>query len=113
MTPQETLLVLGMALVTFATRYPILALVSRVDLPPSMLAALKFIPPAVLTAIIMPALFAPNNATMDISFANAYLIAGLFTVIAAWRTKNLLLTLAIGMIAFWGWRALLPLLGTS
>ena len=107
MSTNDLLLVFGMALVTFATRYPILALVSRVDLPPSLLSALKFIPPAVLTAIILPTLLAPTSNTLEISYRNTYLVAGLVTILVAWRTRNLLVTLAIGMLAFWGWRLLL------
>jgi branched-subunit amino acid transport protein len=107
MTTNEILLVVGMALVTIAVRYPVLALVSRATLPPSLLASLKFIPPAVLTAIIVPTLLAPTGGKLDFSLTNDYLIAGLITTIVAWRTKNLLLTLAIGMAVFWSWRLLL------
>jgi branched-subunit amino acid transport protein len=107
MTTTEILLVAGMALVTFAVRYPVLALVSKATLPPSLLAALKFIPPAVLTAIIIPALLAPTGDRVDFSLTNDYLVAGVITTLVAWRTKNLLLTLAVGMVALWGWRLLL------
>lgn len=106
MTIHEIILVTGMALVTLAVRYPVLALVSKVSLPPSLLAALKFIPPAVLTAIILPALLAPTGE-LDFSLTNDYLVAGIITAIVATRTRNLLLTLAIGMAAFWGWRFLM------
>ncbi len=107
MTANEVFLVLGMALVTFAMRYPMLALISKITLPPSLLSALKFIPPAVLTAIIMPALLVPTGDELDFSIANDYLVAGIITAWVAWRTKNLLLTLAVGMIVMWGWRLVL------
>ena len=61
MSSFEMLLVAGMFLVTFGVRYPVLALVSRVTLPPAVLGALKFIPPAVLTAIIVPAVLQPQG----------------------------------------------------
>lgn len=107
MTTNEILLVLGMAIVTFAARYPALALISKITIPPTLLAALKFIPPAVLTAIIVPALLAPTDNRINFSLTNDYLIAGIITTIVAWRSKNLLLTLAIGMAVFWLWRLLL------
>ena len=107
MTANELLMVTGMALVTFAMRYPVLALVSRLTLPTTLLAALKFVPPAVLTAIIVPALLAPAEQRLNFSLTNDYLIAGMVTALVAWRTKNLLLTLAIGMASLWGWRLLL------
>ena len=59
MTLNDIILVLGMTLVTIAMRYPVLALVSKTELPPSLIAAFKFIPPAVLTAIIIPILLEP------------------------------------------------------
>jgi branched-subunit amino acid transport protein len=107
MTFNEIALVAGMALVTFTVRYPVLALVSKLTLPATLMRALKFIPPAVLTAIIVPAILAPTEQGIDFSLTNDYLIAGIVTVLIAWRTKNLLLTLAIGMAALWGWRLLL------
>ena len=101
------LLVAGMMLVTFAVRYPVLALVSKATLPPTLLAALKFIPPALLTAIIVPTLLDPVGEGLNFSLGNDFLVAGIITILVAWRTKNLLLTLAIGMAALWGWRLLL------
>ena len=44
MTAQEALLVAGMAAVTFLVRWPVLALVSRVNLPGPVLDGMKFIP---------------------------------------------------------------------
>ncbi len=107
MTSSEMWLVLGMALATFATRYPMLALVSKIELPAGLRSALKFIPPAVLTAIILPALLAPNGGPLDYGYTNPYWLAGLVCIVVAWRTHNLLLTLALGMLTFWGWRAVL------
>jgi branched-subunit amino acid transport protein len=107
MTTTEVLLVLGMALVTIAVRYPVLALVSKANLPLALLSALKFIPPAVLTALILPALLAPTGNELDFSLGNDYLVAGIITTLVAWRTKNLLLTLGVGMLALWGYRLLL------
>lgn len=97
----EVTLVIGMALVTFGVRYPILALVSRFTLAPSILAALKYIPPAILAAIIVPAILAPKGGGLDISLTNAYLVGGVIAALLAWRTRNLLTTIVLGMILFW------------
>mgnify|MGYP000933655609 CR=1 FL=1 len=103
MSSFEIMLVAGMFLVTFGVRYPVLALVSRVTLPPAVLGALKFIPPAVLTAIIVPAVLQPRGQ-LDMSLGNAYLIAAVAAALISWRTKNLLLTIVLGMAIFLGWR---------
>jgi branched-subunit amino acid transport protein len=105
MSAQEVVLIIGMALVTFGVRYPVLALVSRVTLPGPMLESLHFIPPAVLTAIIVPAMLMPDG-TVEMSLQNAYLIGGLAAGLIAWYSRNLLLTICLGMAIFWSWRLL-------
>jgi branched-subunit amino acid transport protein len=103
----ELLLLLGMFLVTFGVRYPVLAIVSRIQLPEIINQGLKYIPPAVLMAIITPAIFNPEGKGFVLSLSNAPLFAGLIATLVAWRTKNVLLTIIIGMAAFWLWRWLL------
>lgn len=108
MNAWEWTMVLGMAAVTFGVRYPVLALVSRVNLPAPALNALRYVPPAVLAAIITPAVFMPDGARIDLSPNNAYLVAGVVAVLASLWKKNLLLTLGAGMLAFLLWRLLMP-----
>lgn len=99
----EALLILGMALVTFAVRYPVLVLVGKLPLPDPVLRALRYVPPAVLTAIIVPAVVMPAG-TLDLSLSNSALIAAVIAVLVSWRTRNLLLTIVLGMLALWGVR---------
>jgi branched-subunit amino acid transport protein len=100
----ELLLITGMALVTFAIRYPMMVLVNRITLPPPLIQALRFVPVAVLTAIIFPSVLMPQG-TITLGLNNAYLWGALATVIIAWRTRNLLLTIVLGMAFFLVWRA--------
>lgn len=104
----EAALIIGMAAVTFAVRYPVLAVVGRVPLPNRVFRALRYVPAAVLTAIVVPAALMPEGA-LDLAPGNAYLVASLLAVLVAWRTKNLLLTIVSGMLFFLLWRALFPL----
>jgi branched-subunit amino acid transport protein len=99
----EALMVAGMMAVTFGVRYPVLALVSRLTLPPVVLGALKFIPPAVLTAIIIPAVLMPAGR-LEPGLDNGYLVAAVASALIAWRSKNLLLTIVAGMAIFLTWR---------
>lgn len=100
----EVLLIAGMGAVTMATRIPLLMLLSRRNLPPALESALKYVPPAVLSAIILPIVFMPSGE-LDLSTGNASLVASLVAVIVAWRTRNLLLTIILGMAALLIWRA--------
>lgn len=103
MTCFELKLVAGMACVTFLCRYPMLALVTRINLPPVVLAALQFVPIAVLTAIIVPAILAPAGA-LALSLQNSYLVAAVVAVLVARRRQSLLLTIAAGMGTWWFWQ---------
>ena len=107
MTQRELILIVGMALVTFAMRYPVLVLVKRIPLPTPVLNAMRYIPPAVLTAIIMPAILMPDGKTLDLHVQNSHLIAGIVAALVAWRSKNLLLTIGLGMATLWLWRWLM------
>ena len=113
----EFLLILGMALVTFGVRYPVLAFLGRVTLPPLVQRGLTFVPPVVLAAIIAPVLLMPDGATLDLGLDNAYLVAGVATVGVAWwsgriapmrwRGQSLLITIVLGMAVFLAWRWLI------
>jgi branched-subunit amino acid transport protein len=95
----DVLLIAGMALVTFLARYPVLVLVGRMPLSPAVFAALRYVPAAVLTAIIVPAMLMPAG-TLDASPANDHAVAGLASALIAWKTGNLLLTIVAGMAIF-------------
>lgn len=101
------LAVLAVGVVTFSYRLSFILLAERLRLPGLLRRALRFVPVAVLTAIIVPALVFSQN-TLDLSPGNARLIAGVLAVLVAWRTRNMLLTIAVGMGALWLLQALLP-----
>jgi branched-subunit amino acid transport protein len=101
----EVLIIFGMMVVTFGVRYPVLAVVGRVDLPEPVLRALKYVPVAVLTAIIAPAVLIQEDK-IDLMPDNAYLIGAIVAIIVSWRTKNLLATIVIGMAVFLIWRGI-------
>lgn len=101
----EFVLITGMAAVTIATRIPVLMLLSRRKLPDGIAWALKYVPPAVLAAIILPIVVLPNGQ-LDLNLSNASLVASVVAVLVAWRTRNLLLTIVLGMSIFLIWKAL-------
>lgn len=102
---QEFLLILGMMLVTFAARYPVMVIVGRIQLPDRVFRALRFVPVAVLTAIIVPELFVRDDQ-LSITLGNAYLVGGIVAVFVSWKFRNLLLTIIVGMTTFFLWRAI-------
>lgn len=83
-------------LVTYFTRLSFILLWGKVTIPDLLQRALKYVPPAVLSAIILPELLL-RDAHIDISWTNARLLAGICAMWIAWKTKNSLLTIVIGM----------------
>jgi branched-subunit amino acid transport protein len=99
------LTIIGMGIITFAIRLSLIALMGRVKVPLLVQRALRFVPPAVLSAIIFPELLVRNSA-LDVSFSNARLLAGGLAALVAWHTRNVLLTIGVGMAALWILQAL-------
>lgn len=100
----EALMILGMFAVTFGVRYTVLAFASRAPLPDIIRRSLKFVPGAVLSAIVFPAVLMPQGGAPDLSLSNTYLLAGIAAALVSARTKNLLATILIGMTVFIGLR---------
>jgi branched-subunit amino acid transport protein len=85
-------------LITSGMRFSMIYLLGKFEIPEAARAALRFVPPAVLSAIIFPELFT-HSGNLDLSIGNTRLLAGLIAVIVARLTKNTLLTILAGMIS--------------
>lgn len=97
---QTVYMIAGMFLVTFLVRYILLPLSGRMRLSASIEGTLKYVPPAVLTAIIVPAALMPDGHHVQLSAANPYLLGAICTALIGWFSKNLLITILGGMGAF-------------
>lgn len=101
MSNMETVyLIAGMFLVTFSIRYGLLPLSGRIRFSSGMQRALNYVPPAVLTAIIVPMAIMPGGQTLQVSITNPYLVGTFFTVIIGWFSKNMMVTIVGGMAVF-------------
>ncbi len=85
-------------LITFGMRLSLIYLFGRFQIPETMRRALHYVPPAVLSALIFPALLLPNG-TVDLSLGNTRLLAGLIAILVGWFSKNTLVTIIAGVIA--------------
>ena len=104
----ETLwLVGGMALVTFGIRYLLLPFSGRIQFSSGLKRALGYVPPAVLTAIIVPMTLIPDGQDIQLSMTNPYLIGAVATAVIGRVSKNLLVTIVGGMGIFLVWKWLL------
>ncbi len=95
-----------MGLITFALRVSFIALAGRLEMPPLVQRALRFVPAAVLSAIVVPALVF-REGDLELIFSNEKLLAGLFAGVVAWLTKSIIWTIVAGMVALWTLQAVL------
>ncbi len=85
-------------LITFLIRFSLIYLFGKFKIPETMQKTLRYVPPAVLSAIIFPELFL-HDGTLNLSFENTRLLAGLIAIAVAWFSKNTLITIIAGMVA--------------
>ncbi|UTW08592.1 AzlD domain-containing protein [Pseudomonas benzenivorans] len=96
---QIWMLILGMALVTFAIRYSLFAF-PDLRFPPLVRQGLHYVPTAVLTAIVVPGMLLPDGQHWALRLDNAYMLAGLAAIAIAAITRHLLATIGGGLLVF-------------
>jgi branched-subunit amino acid transport protein len=94
----------GMAAVTFTIRYALFGLGSRLRFPPRLRQALRHVPVAVLTAIVVPMVLLPDGKHWDLSWRNPWLAGALASAGLALGTRRLLAAIAGGMAVYLLWR---------
>lgn len=92
-------------LLTFLIRLSFIAIFDKIEPPRTLRRALRFVPIAVLTAIIGPEIFIRDSGFITDPL-DPKLIGGIIAAIVAYTTKNTIFTIIAGMAVLWG----LPLL---
>lgn len=87
-------IVLG--LITFLTRLSFIAIFDKVEPPRNLRRALRFVPIAVLSAIIAPEILLRGGSLVTDPL-DPKLLAGVLASVTAYITKNTLLTILVGM----------------
>jgi len=94
------LAIAGVSLSTFALRASFILFVDPHRFPHWFRQALKFVPPAVLAAIVAPGLLM-TEGRLDLSLANPRLVAGLVAIAATLRVRNAFAAIATWMATLW------------
>ena len=95
------LVIFAVGAVNYAARLSFIAFFARREMPALLAEALKHVPAAMLTAIVVPAVVFAAPGKLDLGFANPKLIAAVAASIVAWRGRNTLLTIGVGMVVLW------------
>jgi branched-subunit amino acid transport protein len=93
------ILILAAGLVTFAIRLVFILAYERLPIPDWFRRGLRFVPAAVLTAILVPDL-STWNGQLNLTWKNPQLLAGIAAMLVAWRPRNVALTLVVGLAVF-------------
>ncbi len=87
----------GMAFVTYLPRLIPAWVLRDKQLPAFLVAWLRYVPVAVLAALLLPSLLIENNQ-INFSASNLYLWAALPAGWVAWKKKSLFGTVVVGML---------------
>ncbi|MCZ2720450.1 AzlD domain-containing protein [Marinomonas sp. 15G1-11] len=94
-----TFILIGMFIVTFGIRFVLFAKAHKVVMPDFLERALKFVPVAVLTAIITPMIFSTDKIFSAV-VSNEWFVGALSAfIVGVWLQKQLL-TILIGVTVF-------------
>jgi branched-subunit amino acid transport protein len=101
--------VLIVGALNYLSRLSFIALFARRSVPPLLARAFRYVPAAMLTALVVPMIVtAPGS---EWSPALPKIAAALAAGIVAFRTHSQLKTLGTGMLTLWALQALVPRFG--
>lgn len=91
------LTILGMALVTYIPRLLPVWLLSSRPLPQLVVAWLRYVPVAVLAAMLFPAILVQDGQS-DLGLDNLFFWAAFPTLLVAWKTRSFFGAVVVGMV---------------
>ena len=96
--------ILVVGALNYLSRLSFIAFFARREMPPLLARALKFVPAAMLTALIVPMVVHPSVVAADA--AGPRIAAAVVAGAIAWRWHSGLSTIVAGMVALWALKAL-------
>lgn len=102
----DLILIVGMAALTFGIRFVMFAVSGRLRFPDFLDRALRFVPPAVLAALILPAVLMPDGTELRLSLSSPELAGAVAALLVGHLSGKLLAVILSGIATFWLWRYL-------
>jgi branched-subunit amino acid transport protein len=100
------IVILAVGALNYASRLSFIAAFGRRSMPAWLARALKFVPAAMLTALVLPMIVVAPTATA-LAWANPKALAAIAAAAVAFHTRSTLKTLATGILALWSLQWLL------
>jgi branched-subunit amino acid transport protein len=91
--------IVAVGLINYASRLSFIAFFARRSMPPLLARALRYVPAAMLTALIVPMIALPWSAGGSFQ---PKIAAALVAGAVSWTTRSTPKTIAAGMAALWG-----------
>lgn len=88
--------IIFVGILTYFSRFSFIAFSENLHIHPKIYRTFKYIPISVLAAIIVPEIAKSTDIQNIISLPR--LAAGAIAILVAWRTKNVILTITVGML---------------
>jgi branched-subunit amino acid transport protein len=97
----ETLVVVVIGVGTYAIRVSFIAALGTRPISPTLARPLKYVAPAVLAALVIPAVVLSEGAPDLAPSSNPKFLAAVAAGLVAWRTRNVAATILVGMGLLW------------
>ena len=93
-------LILSCGIITYLTRFTMIALVKKEMFSDRIREVLSFVPSAIFPAIIFPAIFLNEAGSLEIE-SNPKILASIVAIIVGYFSRNILLTIFSGLFSYW------------
>ena len=94
------LLIIYCGLITFLTRFSMIALLKKDTFNDKTKIVLSYVPSAIFPAIIFPLVFLDNSGSLDFD-GNPKILASIVAIIVGYLSRNIVITIFSGMIFYW------------
>ncbi len=98
-------IVFAIGIGSYLIRLSFIGIVGNRAMPDWALVPLRFVAPAVLAALVAPAVLLHEGALTVAPATNPRAIAALVAVLIAWKTKNVAVVITAGMVTVWALQA--------
>ena len=93
-------LIIYCGLITFLTRFSMIALLKKEMFNDRIREVLSYVPSAIFPAIIFPAIFLDNTGLVQIE-ENPKILAAIIAMIVGIFTRNIIATIFSGLASYW------------